>query len=300
MRSWIAVQYLFVLVSCSGQSNPLPFTEDSLAYLTHYSTYSIDSSEGFPEGGPSGIVLLADLQGFLAAEVGSYGNSLDGLGRLLDEHPQTVPILSFWLDNSMFPSLCDDQYTRKWINWLREIDRPVGIVLGYQVDSPIWNIDPAGFKQGYRCFVDQLREEKIDRVALGWHISSMQATSDAWPSPMEYYPGDEYTDFIALTVTRHTDAHFVSEDQDFMRSSIPAVTEIADRRDLPVVILEANPSAAHRTYRGGGDTLWQNFYAPLLITLRDNDKIVAVGQSSGAVADSATLVRFRQAIIDLP
>ena len=266
-------------------------------YLAH--NYGFDRERTHSEladRSPAGLVLVVTLDGKMGEPV-SGARSLDDLRPTLEAHPDMLPILSLYLTPNTLRAICGggEEIARRLApleEWIAGTDRPVALSIGFQVDSPIWETDPGVFREGYRCLVDRFGARGLGEVSFGVHYSGMGPTYGDRPVA-DWFPGREYVNWLGVTAYKIVAEHF-RDTTTFSRSTLEEVTDLAEQEDLGILILEANPRPVARMLEGGGDTLWDAYYEPLLQLLEDNESILGVAHHSGAPADSLATERYHR------
>ena len=59
--------------------------------------------------------------------------------------------------------------------------------------------DPISIKKAYRYVVDRVRAAGAKNIIWVFHIQNYSYPSDEWNQPKEYYPGDDYVDWLAMS-----------------------------------------------------------------------------------------------------
>lgn len=84
-----------------------------------------------------------------------------------------------------------------WFNWS-------GILNGgsstNQYGDPNYPDGPEKFKDAYRHIIDIFRKENALNVTWFFHINIKSEPDEWWNNPIFYYPGDEYIDWIGISV----------------------------------------------------------------------------------------------------
>jgi hypothetical protein len=284
------------VVSCTRVNRELPglAEADQPLYLTNSAIYNLDQREGrLQREQVRGIVVKIDLNGKMNYPLAGT-KEMRGLDSVLLSHPDWYPILTTYFGESVFGNFCQDTYDgqiHRLGTWFKELDRPAGITIGFQVDSPVWKLPAETVKSGIRCFADKLREVGLRDVSVGLHVSSMYSPKSV-AGPEAYYAGDKYVDFIGVDLSRFTDMHFESETSVFTRSNLPSVFDLADEKKVPVVILDANPTAVYQLLPSSADGVYDEFYDPLDSLLKNFPAIIAYSVSPGAIPDSTSRQLF--------
>ena len=293
---------LLAVLGCEATRPALPGRSDGQVdphYLTTPSTYVQDSLTGhLTASKTAGIVVHTSLAGRLRQPLGGR-RDLAGLTAVLDRHPDWYPVLTTYFGGRMYAGFCSGEREEDIValaNWCKHIDGPVGLVVGYQVNSPTWELPAGEVTAGYRCLADRLREQGATNIQFGWSLSSLYP-GYADSSPMDYYPGADYVDFIATDLARFTSDHFLSETSVFTRSDLARVEEIATDLALPIIITEANPTATYELLPSSADGVYEEFYAPLAEVFEQHRHIAAFSVVPGNIPDSTSHDRFLTAFL---
>ena len=85
-----------------------------------------------------------------------------------------------------------------WFPW-NGIYNGGGTTDGY--GDPSYPDGPERFQDAYRHIVELFREQKVNHVTWFFHVT-MHTTepADEWNNPKMYYPGDEYVDWIGVSI----------------------------------------------------------------------------------------------------
>lgn len=59
---------------------------------------------------------------------------------------------------------------------------------------------PERFRDAYRHIIDIFKEERVDNVTWFFHVDAYSAPSAEWNTMRAYYPGDDYIDWIGVSV----------------------------------------------------------------------------------------------------
>ncbi|WP_413613090.1 glycoside hydrolase family 26 protein [Bdellovibrio sp. HCB-110] len=66
--------------------------------------------------------------------------------------------------------------------------------------DPNWPDGPERFRDAYRHVVDLFKKEGANNITWILHIDTSQYPNSEWNDPKYYYPGDNYIDWIGITV----------------------------------------------------------------------------------------------------
>ncbi len=145
-----------------------------------------------------------------------------------------------------------DKVVRQFANWAKTVDRPIFLRIGYEFDGPHNTLEPKQYVKAYRRIVDLLREEDVDNIAYVWH--SYASTPFKNYALSDWYPGDEYVDWFAISVFGHayggTDFGIDCDN----------VLNLAKQHKKPVMIAESSPIKGVDTNDTG---VWNEWFAHL-------------------------------------
>lgn len=148
---------------------------------------------------------------------GPTAGSAESYANLSRRHGM-VPLIAWtmmdWHDEPQSPRLQDlvagkhDWYVDDWIRGVKEFKDPIFIRLSHEMDgdwypySEGYKKDPtrntaADFVAYWRYTVDRFRKAGVTNVAWVWCVNGDRSGGKDWP---DYYPGDEYVDWLAIDV----------------------------------------------------------------------------------------------------
>jgi len=103
-----------------------------------------------------------------------------------------------------------DDDLRKWAQDARGAGIPMMVCFGVEVNgfwfpwNGKWNggaeEGPKRFKEAYKYIVDLFRAQGADNVTWVFHVNAGSYPDESWNSMAAYYPGDEYIDWIGISV----------------------------------------------------------------------------------------------------
>lgn len=140
--------------------------------------------------------------------------------------------------------------------FIRSIEQPVFLRIGYEFDGS-WNAyDKTLYIQAFRRIMDRLRAEGVTNVVSVWQGSGSNTNK---ASLLQWYPGDDYVDWVGYS---------------YFRQSNPSggIMAIARERRKPVMIAEATPQ---RNLSLGDPTVhWNTWFAPFFAHIHANADVV--------------------------
>lgn len=172
-----------------------------------------------------------------------------------------VPLIAWtWMeypDQGQSPRLQDlvagkyDWYLDDWIQGLTDYRDPVFIRLSHEMDGD-WYPYSEGYKKDpvrntagdyvayWRYVVDRFRRADVTNVAWVWCVNGDRSGGKDWP---DYYPGDEYVDWLAIDVYSSRNP----------REVIGQFLDLYGPKGKPIMIPEGGT--------GPEQTRWNNQYA---------------------------------------
>jgi hypothetical protein len=156
---------------------------------------------------------------------------------LVKQFPNTVVQSAMWMvgkwDIAKNAGKGDyDEVVKKYSAWAKSANRPIYLRIGYEFDGPHNELEPKEFVKAYRHIVDLMRKEGADNIAFVWHSYASPPFKDYQLS--DWYPGDEYVDWVAISVFGHAYSSNFGLHGD-------VVLEFAKQHKKPVMIAESNP-----------------------------------------------------------
>jgi len=106
---------------------------------------------------------------------------------------------------------------------------------------------PQRYIDAYRHIVDLMRAEGADNLQWIWHVNWLDEPEAKWNRFENYYPGDDYCDWVALSAYGPLTPRAVDGTESFrfkMRKAYPRLTKIAPGK--PIVIAEFGCDIHHR------------------------------------------------------
>ena len=102
-----------------------------------------------------------------------------------------------------------DEVIREFSTWAKTINCPIYLRIGYEFDGAHNQLEPEEYKEAYKRFVDITREEGVNNVAFVWH--SYAAPRYKGYALGSWYPGDDYVDWVAVSLFGHLYGRRVSD-----------------------------------------------------------------------------------------
>jgi hypothetical protein len=219
--------------------------EDIEDYMENFSDEPIPGSWAAYWGVP-------EFNGITENHTNSHGGTQNHQ-MLIDRFPNTALHSAMWMVGTwgVAQNTANGQYDdviKQYSEWVKSINRPVYLRIGYEFDGPHNELEPDIYIQAYRHVVDLMRAEGVDNVAFVWRSYASPPFKDY---PIEdWYPGDEYVDWVGLSVFGqiYSGGHTYFGDQ---------VLDFAKDHKKPVMYAESSP------INGIGNTeleSWNNWF----------------------------------------
>jgi hypothetical protein len=254
-----------------------------LRKLIHFNFYShhekekeIPRLESFV---PAAFMAYTDIQTLrgLNAPI-DYGSGIEYASGLLQE--QVSPVadtalqIGLWLNGT---DGCRDIVEGRLHDKIQALVRYIGskddcraqavfLRVGYEFDNPGFRYadDPAVFREAFRVLVSACRNHKGCRrkTVFVWH--SWGAGLPYETTLADFYPGDEYVDWVGVSVFQQ---FYANKAGGGILSNVEAVLEFAKEHDKPTMIAESTPF-------GGINSLhdpWNDWFQPCLDLIENFD-----------------------------
>lgn len=125
-----------------------------------------------------------------------------------------------------------DSVVKQFSGWAKTTERPIYLRIGYEFDGWHNELEPQTYIKAYRRIVDLIRAEGADNIAFVWHSYASRTYKD-YPLS-NWYPGDEYVDWVGISLFGHMYASELNAEAD-------AVFEFARDHKKPVMVAESSP-----------------------------------------------------------
>lgn len=276
--------FIFLLVSCRNQpaSRLQTFapSDGKVLYFSHQNTYQNDKKHLFGSGdrplGPAGLVVYTSLIGSISTNF-IEGRTVEDLGPFFKEHKDLTPILVLGIDKSLYGRLQQgefDEGLERIAFLIKALERPVYLSLGVEVNSPLYMNDPSKFVDAYRYCADKIRSFNVPDLSLVWYVVGMNPGYEE-RDVMEWYPGDEYVNWLGISVFKITEDHF-AEKTKFTDPNYDRLIEVSRTQQIPIMVIESSASTIIRDFGFKDDTLWNFWYRPFFSFIEENEEIKAV------------------------
>ncbi len=153
-----------------------------------------------------------------------------------------------------------DSNIEKIGKWIKSTKRPLYLRIGYEFDGSWNHYDPEAYVKAYRKIVDMFRKMKVENVAYVW-ASAGAGTYKKHPIT-DWYPGDDYVDWVGISVFRQFDSSLGTE------ADMKKLFDFAKTKNLPVGITESTPYGS----KGGiPDAKWDSWFKKVFKLIEEND-----------------------------
>lgn len=287
-----------LMLACQDQTPKfgppfIPPAGQHLVFVDHLS-FPGYSQQNMPR--TFGIAFYASLLKNVSFEA-TPGNRIDHLDTLLAALPKTPVLVMLRFTNSqlkMLPTGDLDEKILQLAQSIKSYQIPVYLAPGFEVNNPRFDLAPERFVNGYRYFVDKMRGHEVTNVTFIWHIIAMKPRWDEAIPLDACYPGDDYVDWLGLSVHNITPNHF-PDDSYFASPIYDAVADFARAHDLPVMVCESSTRSVSKNFGFTGDSLWVDWYEPFFNLIRKYD-IRAFSHTFYDYDDDLVLKKWRQEI----
>ena len=94
-----------------------------------------------------------------------------------------------------------DSVVIEFSRWAKATRRPIYLRIGYEFDGRHNQLEPEDYVKAYRRIVDLMRAQGADNIAFVWHSYAAPTYKD-YPLS-DWYPGDEYVDWVGISLFGH-------------------------------------------------------------------------------------------------
>ena len=150
-----------------------------------------------------------------------------------------------------------DQELRAYAKSVRDFGKPVmlsfapeangnwypwsGIYAGADTTTgygdPVLADGPERYRDAHRHFINIFRQEKVENVTWVFHISSTSNPKESWNDIASYYPGNEYIDWLAVSVySAQVPGDLWDDFTEGLDAPYNALTALSDSK--PIAVLE--------------------------------------------------------------
>ena len=133
-------------------------------------------------------------------------------------------------------------------NALTAYNRPVFLRLGYGFDDPENGYSPDVYVSAWKRFYERIQAKGSPNVALVWETSLLCNDFEGGRMITDWYPGDEYVDWIGMV---------------YLNQYADCVVEFARYFSKPVMVTAASQGAG-----------WDEWFAPFFKFVTDNNNVV--------------------------
>ncbi|MBN2093482.1 hypothetical protein JW964_27910 [candidate division KSB1 bacterium] len=216
---------------------------------------------------------------------------------LLNKLGDTVPLLMLRLTNNQLIKISEGEYTAEIVKLgetLKSYGKPLFLGVGFEVNNLLFELSTDSYAPAYRNFVDLLKKKGVQNVSFIWHIIGM---TPRWVDPVpfqRYYPGDEYVNWLGLSIQNIQPHHF-PEDGYYANSNDEEIINFAKQHNLPIIICESSTRSVDKNLNLSGDALWNDWYVPFFDFIKKNN-IRAMTHIFYSYEDSLILYRWSEKV----
>jgi hypothetical protein len=155
-----------------------------------------------------------------------------------------------------------DEDLKAWARDAKQFGSPVLVEWGTEPNGSwfSWNgkwngganVGPARFIAAWRHIVDLMRAEGAGNLQWVWHVNWLDQPEAKWNRFENYYPGESYCDWVALSAYGPLTPSAVDGTESFrfkMQTAYPRLTKVAPGK--PIVIAEFGCEIHHRKVNAG-------------------------------------------------
>jgi len=238
--------------------------------------------DSFPDrplpGGWAAYWGIPGIDGVMTTATNETGSSQNHQA-LVDRFPNSVLQSALWMVGKWdvlkkAESGEYDAVVRQFSAWAKTVSRPIYLRIGYEFDGKHNELEPASYVRAYRRIVDLIRAEGVDNIAFVWH--SYAAPSYMGHPLSAWYPGDDYVDWVGISLFGHLYASELSAEAD-------AVFDFAREYKKPVIVAEASPiGGIEQDNLVAWNTWFVNFFS--LIHNRNVKAISFINEDWGSIS----------------
>lgn len=158
-----------------------------------------------------------------------------------------------------------DAYINALGKWIKDLNRPVFLRIGYEFDGWDWNnYKKKDFLKAWKRIHKIFRKIKVKNVAFVWQSKGTGSNQEVLE---EWYPGDEFVDWCGYSFFNNPDSEMI----DFARA-----------HNKPVFIAEACPVLKDKFGKFHADLsndfeakkVWQEWFVPFFKTINTNSDVI--------------------------
>jgi hypothetical protein len=157
-------------------------------------------------------------------------NGVDELGYLADKYPKSI--LSVGVEwKGVIEDIAAGRSDAKidaLLDVLDSYNRPVFVRLGVGFDDPANKYVPGVYVSAWKKFHERMQAKAGTNVALVWQPASLCSESSGDYPLAEWYPGDEYVDWVGVSKECFMSATSTSEKISYLDTSLPFAERAKD------------------------------------------------------------------------
>ena len=207
---------------------------------------------------PAGIMQYANI-GDLGSLKGAadYGAGFQDMPYWVSRRPQVALQIGLYLVKQLDPINAGglDANIDEMAALLRDTRRPVFLRIGYEFDSDWAGYEPVAYRKAFQRIVERFRTAQAANVAFVWHSWGYNY-SFGRTGPEDWYPGDAYVDWCALSIF----SPWNDVTRAWMGRSRANMIEFSKRHGKPLMLAEASTKLAEQPSLG--EKSWTDWFEP--------------------------------------
>lgn len=205
---------------------------------------------------PVGVMVYTSVQEARGLwDPADYGSGVQHADALAQQYPDAAIQVGLYMVDAL-EGIVEGKYNDnidKIGEWIKKVDRPVYMRIGYEFDLPKNKYDPEFYKKAYRYIVDRWRTAGV-KAAYVWHSYGFL---NAQKPMMNWYPGDEYVDWFGFSFF-----------QAFNDGNLKWMMNRAKEHGKPMMLAEATPFGIGTRQ---GDPSWNRWFKPFFDAIEKYD-----------------------------
>lgn len=100
-----------------------------------------------------------------------------------------------------------DKALKKWADDAKSFGEPLMVEFGTEVNGDWFSWsginngrNPEIFKEAYIHIIELFRDEEVNNITWVYHVHGESAPDESWNSMSAYYPGDDYIDWLGMSI----------------------------------------------------------------------------------------------------
>lgn len=269
------VAFIVLMLSCDSSAlaseSVLFIAGQSREEFASYVNHVCDQGKACPLPAGAAFYTSLSLSGMDGPHANALGDNHQDLWFLLNVYQPLSIQVGLWLGADQLVGISRGEYDNEiaqMATHFGDLKRPVFLRIGYEFDGPHNRYPPEQYIQAYRAIADKMRN--YSNIVLVWHSFALKPSYQSRPV-MEWYPGDDYVDWLAVSFFQ------VDHEGYFKEPNRERILQIAIDHKKPVMIAEASAiryTAKQQTLHG--QAYWDYWYQPFFDFIESTPLIKAV------------------------